>query len=85
MEGSAKKLLEDKLIASMKTEITLLKKLKHLALHRSDKEGGCKSSWCSSAQHNGTSYLATAPRLNGMGTHADKFRRAGGSSCCGNT
>ena len=84
MEESARqKLLEEKLIGSMKTEITLLKKLKHLAFHRSDSEGGCKCSSAQLALHSSASDVATLVRLNGMGTYADKFKRTGGLCRCG--
>lgn len=81
-EGRKTKLLEEKLIASMKTEITLLKKLKHLASHRSDREGGCKSRHCSSPQsslQSSASDITMTPWLNGIGTHVDRRKRAGGS------
>ena len=82
-EGRKTKLLEEKLIASMKTEITLLKKLKHLASHRSDREGGCKSTHTSaqSSLQSSTSAsdITITPWLNGLGTHVDRRKRAGGS------
>lgn len=85
MEESEKaKILEDKLLASMKTEIALLKKLKHLALQRSDKEGaGCKaqqhpSAW--SPLQSSASETIMMPGLNGHGTNVERRNKRTGRS-----
>lgn len=85
MEESEKaKILEDKLLASMKTEIALLKKLKHLALQRSDKErAGCKaqqypSAW--SPVQSSASEVIMMPGLNGHGTNVERRNKRMGES-----
>ena len=80
-EGRKAKVLEDKLIASMKAEITLLKKLKHLTLHRSDKEGGSKLRQSSSPQsplQSSSSEVTMMPLLNGAGTLVERHKKASG-------
>lgn len=78
-EGRKAKVLEDKLIASMKAEITLLKKLKHLTLHRSDKEGGGKLRQSpQSPLQSSSSEVTMMPLLNGAGTLVERHKKASG-------
>ena len=79
-EDRKAKLLEEKLIASMKTEITLLKKLKHLALQRYDKEGGCKLRQYhpQSPLQSSASEVTMMPLMNGAGTHAERHKKTSG-------